>query len=174
MYIVYPLRSVNNSAWFCIDPFMHIIMPVCCAWRFIWLLRNACSQELMVIMVIYIWSDSDIWHDYSVALEICMYVHSMHVTSHSGHFCILPFEDLQWSRVSPFANASDYSNKTCIFCKVQAHRSVYTKYCWSSHLRWRRAILSITADPQNGDHYTEAYGRIRICRHMQYMRNRVV
>ena len=28
--------------------------------------------------------------------------------------------------VSLFANASDYSNKTCIFCKIQAHIPVYT------------------------------------------------
>ena len=28
--------------------------------------------------------------------------------------------------ISLFGNASDYFNKTCIFCKIQAHRSVYT------------------------------------------------
>ena len=27
--------------------------------------------------------------------------------------------------VSLFANASDYSNNTCIFCKIQAHTPVY-------------------------------------------------
>ena len=27
--------------------------------------------------------------------------------------------------ISLFANASDYSNKTCILCKIQAHRPVY-------------------------------------------------
>ena len=37
------------------------------------------------------------------------------------------------------------------------------KSCWSSHLRWRRAILSIN-HRNFWPHHTEVYGRIRMCR----------
>ena len=60
------------------------------------------------------------------------------MTPHSRHVCILSYGGRHFEGqkciaviernvviVLLFANASDYSDKTCIFCKIQAHITVY-------------------------------------------------
>ena len=72
-----------------------------------------------------------------------MYIDPLHVTSHSRHFYmyILPFGGRHFVGqkciaviesklliVVLLANLSDYSNKTCIFCKTKAHIPVYVSF----------------------------------------------
>ena len=58
--------------------------------------------------------------------------------------------------VSLFANASDYSNKTRIFCKIQAHIPVYASIVGVAICV--REELAIR-DLPNGGHHTEVYER---------------
>ena len=85
----------------------------------------------------------------------------LHVTSHSGHVRILSYDSRHFGGqeciavierkvliVSLFANASDYSNKTCIYKYYVLASYKKCKSCWSSHLRSSDMIstfLSITA-----------------------------
>ena len=64
------------------------------------------------------------------------------VTSRSGHvrISLLPYGERVQCIALCQLNPSDYSNKTCIYrSAVLVSYKIY-KSCWSSHLRWRRAI----------------------------------
>ena len=104
------------------------------------------------------------------------------VTFVYDYVCILPYggHHFEWQNciavierkvliVLLFCSASDYSNKTCIFCKIR-HIDLYMQVLLEYHLKPIQLApisqsLQYISATQNGGQHTEVYGCIQIWHH---------